>query len=199
MWPHPNSGAPPAQQPQQWQPPTQQPQQWQPPANNQKTPGRRNTPFSNTTKVHQNLKYCFSCGYDMDHDGTQCPVAHLNPRGHIPRVHHKDAHLCPGASMRGQHKTLPDGTGAGQGWLITQSTHKGLYTMAQQGKQPWANVFNVPQGDNANQGGGYQRYPTNQGRCPRKNNGGKWRRRNGGNYPGHTWEILGPQWNLHQS
>jgi len=34
--------------------------------------------------------------------------------------------------MKAQHKTLPDGTGAGQGWVLAQSVTKAQWTMQQQ-------------------------------------------------------------------
>ena len=46
--------------------------------------------------------------------------------------------------MRAQHKALPDGTGQGKGWLVAQAANKGFYTMAAQGQQPWATMFNQP-------------------------------------------------------
>jgi hypothetical protein len=73
--------------------------------------GRGNgLPYSNAIKQNMNLCYCFSCGYDVDHQGFQCPDPRVN---HIPTVKRKDTHTIWGASMKAQHKTLPDGTGAG--------------------------------------------------------------------------------------
>ena len=69
-------------------------------------------PFSNTRKEFPNLYYCFTCGYDVDHPGNQCPIAKA---GHIPNINRDEAHLVPGASMKAQHKVLSDGTGAGKG------------------------------------------------------------------------------------
>jgi hypothetical protein len=37
-----------------------------------------------------------------------------------------------GACMKAQHKTLPDGTGAGQGWVLAQSVAKAQWTVQQQ-------------------------------------------------------------------
>ena len=52
--------------------------------------------------------------------------------------------------MSGQHKALSDGTGQGEGWLMAQATSKEFYTMATQGQQPWANLYQqmgqVPKG-----------------------------------------------------
>ena len=95
-------------------------------------------PFSNTRKEFPNLFYCFTCGYDVDHPGAQCP--YTGP-GHIPNVNRDEAHLVPGASMKAQHKVLPDGSGAGKGWIQAQGVNKAFYTMAQQGQQPWAQIY----------------------------------------------------------
>eukprot|EP00804_Cyclotella_cryptica_P030999 CCRYP_013582-RA/>CCRYP_013582-RA protein AED:0.56 eAED:0.40 QI:0/-1/0/1/-1/1/1/0/562 len=96
----------------------------------------KNAPFSNTQKRHMNLFYCFTCGYDVDHEGHQCPVG--VPGHHMPQVKRNEAHLYAnqGACMKGQHKTLPDGTGAGQGWILAQSVTKAQWTMQQQ-RQPY--------------------------------------------------------------
>ena len=101
---------------------------------------------------------CFSCGYDVDHPGVQCP----NPKmGHIPNVQRNEVNLCPRASMKGQHKTAPDGTGAGLGWNMAQNTNKSFYTMGKQGQQPWAKLYGQGQ-----QGGQLT------GGCGRRNRGG---------------------------
>ena len=60
---------------------------------------------------------------------------------HIPNVARDEAHLVPGASMKGQHKALPDGSGAGKGWIQAQGMNKVFYTMDKRGQQPWANVY----------------------------------------------------------
>jgi hypothetical protein len=84
--------------------------------------GRGNSlPYSNAIKHNLNLCYCFSCGYDVDHQGFQCQDARSN---HIPTVKREDAHTIWGASMKAQHKTLPDGTGAGMGWILAQNLRK---------------------------------------------------------------------------
>jgi hypothetical protein len=91
-------------------------------------PGGRGNgmPFSNAIKQNMNLCYCFTCGYDVDHQGFQCPV----PRNdHIPTVSRDDAHTIWGASMKAQHKTLPDGTGAGMGWILAQNLRKANFVM----------------------------------------------------------------------
>ena len=82
---------------------------------------RGRTPYSNTTKVFDNILYCFSCGYDVDHAGCACP----NPRwNHIPNIPRNKAHEVQGACMKAQHKTLQDGTGAGIGWILSQNIRK---------------------------------------------------------------------------
>jgi hypothetical protein len=89
-------------------------------------------------KRWNNLFYCGLCGYDVDHDGAHCP----NPRqNHNPHIKRDEAHLVPGASMAGQHKMLPDGTGQGKGWLLAQAANKSFFTMAKQGQQPWAQFY----------------------------------------------------------
>ena len=111
------------------------PNQWPNAASGPRRPPNRprNAPFSNTMKTHQNLLYCFSCGYDVDHNGWQCPWP---KEGHIPDVHRDVAHEVPGACMVAQHKTLPDGTGAGKGWILAQSITKAQYVM--DGRRQWA-------------------------------------------------------------
>jgi hypothetical protein len=99
--------------------------------------GRANgVPYSNAIKQHRNLCYCFSCGYDVDHQGFQCPM----PRNdHIPTVRREDAHTIWGASMKAQHKTLPDGTGAGMGWILAQNLRKANFVMdrREENAQQW--------------------------------------------------------------
>ena len=72
-------------------------------------------------KEHPNLLYCFSCGYDVDHDGYGCQQAKYN---HIPNIPRDRAHECQGACMKGQHKALADGTGVGKGWILSQNIGK---------------------------------------------------------------------------
>ena len=89
-----------------------------------------------------NLYYCWSCGYDVDHPGGQC----REPReGHIPNVPRDEAHTVWRASMKAQHKTLPDGTGAGKGWILANQLGKANFVIKQQKQwrekqqqqQPW--------------------------------------------------------------
>ena len=60
-----------------------------------------------------NLLYCFSCGYDVDHDGYNCPT-NCQKHVHLPQVKRDEAYMYEGACMKAQHKTLPDGMVAGQ-------------------------------------------------------------------------------------
>ena len=117
----------------------------------------------------------------MDHPGHQCP----HPRqGHIPNVPRNKAHLCPRASMKAQHKTLPDGTGAGLGWIQAQAMNKSFYTMGAQGQQPWANLY---QQNQAPKGRGRR----NRGRNNRGGGGQQWQQ-------GQPWQQ-GQQWQQGQA
>ena len=69
--------------------------------------------------------YCFSCGYDVDHDGYNCPST-CQKQIHLPNIKWDDSHMYKGACMRVQHKTLPDGTGSGQGWIMTNQMESTL-------------------------------------------------------------------------
>ena len=79
-------------------------------------------------KVNLNLLYCYSCGYDVDHAGWKCQYKKTT---HIPNVPHNEAHTVAGASMKAQHKTLPDGTGARNGWILSQQLYKANWVMDQ--------------------------------------------------------------------
>jgi hypothetical protein len=95
----------------------------------------RNQPaYSNKHKMHLNKFYCYSCGYDVDHDGYNCPINHQK-QNHLPHITRDNAHLVEGASMKAQHKTLPDGTGAGQGWVLERNLGKARFTM--QKREEW--------------------------------------------------------------
>ena len=50
---------------------------------------------------------------------------------HIPNVPRDEAHTVAGASMKAQHKTLPDGTGAGHGWILAVQLRKADCVMDQ--------------------------------------------------------------------
>ena len=80
----------------------------------------------------------------------------------MPGVKREEAHLYAdrGACMKGQHKTLPDGTGAGHGWVLAQSVTKAQWTMQNQqapNQQQW-------QSNNNNWQRGGQRSQWNGGR-----------------------------------
>ena len=98
--------------------------------------------FSNAIKRHNNLLYCYSCGYDVDHDGYGC----TNPKvHHVPSVTRAMAHTVPRASMKAQHKTLPDGTGAGMGWILSESIGKAAYVReGKGGPQKYSDSFVGP-------------------------------------------------------
>lgn len=102
--------------------------------------------FSNTLKTYLNLWYCFSCGYDVDHNGYNCPNPKLN---HIPNVHCDHVHTIEGTCMKAVNKTLPDGTGAGKGWILTQAMKKHQHAMPQS-QNPWC-----PRGNGSGRGRGY--------------------------------------------
>ena len=87
---------------------------------------RRGGMYSNKLKKHNNLYYCYSCGYDVDHPGSHYPTAKTH---HDPHARRDNAHLLPNTPMVTQHKTMPDGTGASLGWNIAQSVDKAQYTM----------------------------------------------------------------------
>ena len=65
--------------------------------------------FSNALNQHMNVLYCFSCGYDVDHDGYNC-LPSCQKQIHLPNVKQYDAHMYELGCMRAQNKTLPDGT-----------------------------------------------------------------------------------------
>jgi hypothetical protein len=63
-----------------------------------------------------------------------------DPRNdHIPTVKRADAHTIWGASMKAQHKTLPDGTGAGMGWILAQNLRKANFVIdkREENAQQW--------------------------------------------------------------
>ena len=62
----------------------------------------------------------------MDHAGFQCQYAKA---GHTPNVTHDQAHTIWRACMKGQHKTLPDGTVAGMGWILANNLQKATYVI----------------------------------------------------------------------
>ena len=83
-------------------------------------------------KQHLNLLYCFLCGgYDVDHDGYNCPPA-SQKRFHLPHVKRDNTHEYEGACMKAQHKTLPDGSRAAKGWIMTKQMEKGRFVLNKQ-------------------------------------------------------------------
>ena len=54
-----------------------------------------------------------------------------NDNGRNPNVPRNEAHTVAGALMKAQHKTLPDGTGAGNGWILAQKFRKANWVMDQ--------------------------------------------------------------------
>ena len=94
-----------------------------PPPNNNAQPGAKQT-HTNNGKRHMNLYYCYTCGYDVDHPGIACPMRRKQGHCDVPR---DQAHLCPGALMVAQHKTMPDGTGAGKGWILARAHQKSKF------------------------------------------------------------------------
>ena len=87
--------------------------------------------FSNTLKQHMNVLYCFFCGYSVEHDGYNCHPSYQK-QIHLPNVKNDDSHMYEGTCMRVQHKTLPDGTGTGQGYIMTKQMEKGRFVPEKQ-------------------------------------------------------------------
>ena len=114
-------------------------------------------PFGNTVKKFLNLDYCWSHGYDVDHPGHLCPAKKF---GHRDDVTRDNAHEYMGASMKGQHKTLPDGTGAGKGWILEQNLGKARWVNDQQ--QQW--LANQQGGRGRGRGGYGRGYGRGRGR-----------------------------------
>ena len=69
--------------------------------------------------------------YDVDHDGYKCPPS-CQKKIHLPNVKCDEAHMYEGACMRAQHKTLPDGTGAGRGWMTTKQMEECRFVLDKQ-------------------------------------------------------------------
>ena len=106
------------------QPPNQQ---WQTTGQKVQHPGHRHIkhqPFGNKIKEHHNLMYCFTSGYDVDHARFQCQCAKA---GHIPNLLRDQSHTVWRACIKGQHKTLQDGTGSGMGWILANKLQKTTY------------------------------------------------------------------------
>ena len=90
----------------------------------QSLPQKRKNP--NKIKTFANLFYCYSCVYNVDHDGEHCP---LPKKHHFTNVSHNKAHEYDGACMKAQNKTLQDGTGVGKLWILAQSISKAHYVI----------------------------------------------------------------------
>ena len=105
--------------------------QWNGGQQNNQQQGAKNT-HTNSMKRHMNLFYCFTCGYDVDHPSAGCGMQRKQGHCDVPR---DQAHLCPGASMVAQHKTMPDGTGAGKGWIMAGPIRKANFVMDQ--RETW--------------------------------------------------------------
>ena len=69
--------------------------------------------YSNTMKMHNNLSYYYSFVYDVDHTGWQYYPITIK-RTHIPNLCKDEAQTIAVASMKVQHKNLPDGSGVGK-------------------------------------------------------------------------------------
>ena len=84
---------------------------------------------TNKIKRFHNLNYCFTCGYDVDHPGNACPVS--DPSYYMPNNPRDEAHMYSNQveSMVAQHKSLPDGIGAGMEWIISNSISKAQFAM----------------------------------------------------------------------
>ena len=86
-----------------------------------------NAPFSNTSKRFNNLFCCDTCGVDVDHDGPNCTVAKPGHRWNLSGAHRNIWHTIPGASQKGGHKALPDGTGQLEGFIQAVASDGGQH------------------------------------------------------------------------
>ena len=81
--------------------------------------------------MHNNPSYHYSCGYYV-----YCTEWQYHPntrkRTHIPNVGRDEAHTIAVDSMKAQHKTLPDGSGTGKGWILAQQLIKSNWVMDRQ-------------------------------------------------------------------
>ena len=77
--------------------------------------------------IFHNLHYFFACGYDVDNPNNTFPVA--NPEYHKPNIPRDKAHIYEnhGASMVEHHRSIPDETGAGMGWIISNRISKAQF------------------------------------------------------------------------
>ena len=101
-----------------------------PPCQQKKLKGIPGGVYSNTMKLNNNLYFCYSCRYYVNHNGWQC---HPNnrKRKQIPNVSQEEEYTIAGASMKAQHKTLPDGSGDRKGWILAQQPRKENWVMDQ--------------------------------------------------------------------
>jgi hypothetical protein len=113
---------------------------------------------TNVLKRFDNLHYCYTCGYDVDHPGTHCN--HTNGGFHMPSIKRNEAHLyaTQGASMVAQHKSLSNGEGCGMGWIMANSVSKAQFVMERQ--QQFRQQHTPPGGQQSNWqvGGGHSNH-----------------------------------------
>ena len=91
--------------------------------------GNMQTIHTNKINRFQNLHYCFTCGYNVDHPGKTCPVSDAAYNmNNIPR---DEAHMYAnqGAMMVAQQKYFTDGTSATMGCIIANSIRKVQFVM----------------------------------------------------------------------
>ena len=96
-----------------------------------KTKGNPGESYYNTMKLNNNLSYCYSYRYYVNHSGWQC-LTNNRKRTHIANVSREESHTIAGASMKAQHKTLTDGSGTGKGWILAQQLRKSNWVTDQQ-------------------------------------------------------------------
>ena len=101
---------------------------WQTPGQQVQHPGqhRNMKPFGNKIKEHHNLMYCLLVDTTWITWGSN---ANARRQGTPPNVTRNQAHTVWRACMKGQHKTLPDGTGAGMGWILANNLQKANYVI----------------------------------------------------------------------
>ena len=63
-------------------------------------------PFSNKTKKEEGDKFCWSCGYDADHDGFHCPRPWANHQPGATRYNLRNYLQCGKWSQKGRHKNV---------------------------------------------------------------------------------------------
>ena len=84
---------------------------------------------TNKIKRFHNIHYCFTCGYDIDHPRNTFPVS--DPSYHMSNIPRDDVHMYnnQGEIIVQQHKSLPDGTGSGMGYIIVNIISKAQFVM----------------------------------------------------------------------